>query len=154
MAITSKDYDLNVYVVDGVLRLSAYEHLYYDSPDPTPCATNNEKFHTLPIPLEPAYDKELSYLLGSDWTKHTYEEWQDYDDWEDYDRLKVAETPLMLRDWADGLPEYEPTLEHEWEGFNFQIEHGSSLTVHCLNCDETYEHRRLSFDEMRKVGLL
>lgn len=151
--LLSRGYDLNVYIVDGVLRLSAYEWHYDDSENPEPSSANTEKFITLPIPLESAYDKELSYLLGSDWNKYELESWQDYDSWEDLDRLKVAETPLMLFDWAKGLPEYEPVLEHEWEGFNFNIEHGTSLTVHCLNCDETYEHRRLSFDEMKALGI-
>ena len=131
----ASDYDLNVYIVDGVLNLTAYEQLYDDSSNPEPCATNNEKFTILPIPIEPAYDRELTYLLGEDWVKSRVEDWQDYDEWEDLKILATPDTPLILSEWAKGLPPYEPEIEHQWEDFNKTIPAGGTLLLHCLTCE-------------------
>jgi hypothetical protein len=150
-----KEYDLNVYVVDGVARLSAYQYQYSDHPtNPEPISTkmDNDSWITLSLPLEPMYHEEMSYLLGDkDWQS---QDWQDYDSpWESVEWLDCDEAPATLRAWVNGLPEYEPEVVHDWGDHNLDFPRGSILAVPCKNCDATYDVRRLSFDEMNGLGI-
>ncbi len=134
----SKLYDFNVYVVDGVVRLSAYEMKYLDNPENCePVETNTGKFTTLEIPMTMAHYGEVAYLLenpkwhtadddavlrliGSDNPTElerravAIDEWQDYDAWVGGQEWLDGLPTQRLKDWADGLPEYEAEPAHEW----------------------------------------
>lgn len=157
-----RTYDVNVYVVDGVVRLSAYEHKYSDNPEARePIETNTENFHTLELPMSDDCREEISYLLDSDeWDdleqhpEGIVEAWQDYDSpWEQVEWLYEGDTPEKIRVWADSLPEYAPQVAHEWVKNNFLgMERGTILRTQCKNCEATYDVRRLTVEEMSEIG--
>lgn len=164
----SRDYDINVYVVDGVLRLSAYELKYLDNPErQEPVESNGDKFITLEIPMTMEHYGEVAYLLTdpkwhtpnetfemADGEMYTAEElfalavdrWQDYDSWEGGEDWYNGLPTQRLKDWIDGLPEYEPEPAHEWERGSEEVfaelrratEFPTYITVKCRNCEETY----------------
>ena len=166
----SKDYDINLYVVDGVVRLSAYELKYLDDPkNRVPNETNHDKFTTLEIPMTMEHFGEVAYLLN-DPKWHTaaddevyrlvdtdnptdlerravaIDKWQDYDSWEGGEDWYNGLPTQRLKDWVDGLPEYEPEPSHEWERSTEEVfaelrratEFPTYVTTKCRNCDETY----------------
>lgn len=161
-AVKTREYDLNVYVVDGEVRLSAYQYLYTDHPtDPHPYATrtDNDSWITLTLPLDPMeYGKEIAYLLDDpDWADidgsefvSVAEKWDDTDfAWESMSWLDREDTPELLREWANGLPEYEPRTTHEWaEAPLTGLDYGESREVACLNCDTTYTQQRATWESM------
>lgn len=165
----SKQYDFNVYVVDGVVRLSAYEMKYLDNPrNCEPVETNTDKFTTLEIPMTMAHYGEVAYLLEDanwhtpkdgdrellDGEDHTALElravaidgWQDYDAWVGGVEWYLSLPTDRLRDWVDGLPEYEAEPAHEWTVSSHEVfeqlrvapERPVYAEVKCLNCEETY----------------
>ena len=146
----TNEYDINVYVVDGVVYLSAYEYTYSDAPQPEPNGTNTANFITLELPMDTGDADEIAYLLSDEnWQG---QDWQDYDSpWESKAWLSYA--PARIAEWSDGLPEYTPTVQHQWEEARFDLRYGESRQVKCLNCDATYEQKRLSWDELRGIGL-
>jgi hypothetical protein len=165
----SKSYDFNVYVVDGEVRLSAYEVKYLDNPEnAVPVETNTSNYHTLVIPMTMAHYGEVAYLV-EDPKWHTADDdavyrmidtdkptelerravaidnWQDYDAWVGGDEWYDGLPTQRLKDWVDGLPEYEPELAHEWVGsdeawntLKTATELPATATVKCANCEETY----------------
>ena len=166
--LKSKEYDYNIYVVDGVVRLSAYEVNYLDDPkNPRPCSTNTDKWITLEIPMTMEHYGEIAYLLENpkwhipdednlarlDTDTPTelerravaIEGWQDFDTWvggeEWYDGLPTQ----RLKDWLDGLPDYTPTLAHQWvdadlawQKLSQSTEFPATAEVACANCEATY----------------
>jgi hypothetical protein len=166
--VKSKEYEFNVYVVDGIVRLSAYEMRYLDNPEnQEPMETNGDKFHTIEIPMTMAHYGEVAYLL-EDPKWHTPKEkfemadgevftelelralaidgWQDYDAWEGGEDWYNGLPTQRLKDWVDGLPEYEPEPAHEWtlttqevfEQLRRSPERPVYAEVKCKNCEETY----------------
>jgi len=144
----TREYDLNVYVVDGVARLSAYEYTYSDSDDPQPNGTEMSKFVTLEVPMDEAHHDEVAFLLSDeDWHESPVEDWQDFDSpWENMAWLETA--PASIRAWGDALAEYEPTTQHEWELYTMNLAYGERRDVKCLNCDATYPLYRLTWEEL------
>jgi hypothetical protein len=147
----TREYDLNVYVVDGVARLSAYEYTYSDSDDPQPNGTNTSKFTTLEIPMDKEHADEVAFLLSDEeWQAESVDAWQEYDSpWENMAWLDTA--PESIKAWGQALAEYEPETQHEWELFTFDLKYGEHRDVACLNCDATYPMYRLSWDELVAV---
>lgn len=169
----SKEYEYNVYVVDGVLRLSAYEVKYLDNPEnQEPMETNTENFTTLEIPMTLTNYGEVAYLLAdpkwhtvkeelemADGEVYTEDElfalaieaWQDYDSWEGGEAWLAGLPTQRLADWVAGLPEYEPAPAHEWtmttpevfETLRLSPERPVYVDVKCKNCEETYQVGKL-----------
>ena len=169
----SKQYEFNVYVVDGVLRLSGYEMKYLDNPEnQEPMETNSDKWHTLEIPMDMEHFGEVAYLLedtkwhipkekpemadGTEPTKadlleEAIEGWQDYDAWEGGDDWYHGLPTQRLKEWVAGLPEYEPEPAHEWtmttpevfETLRLSPERPVYVDVKCKNCEETYQVGKL-----------
>jgi hypothetical protein len=167
--VKSKEYEFNVYVVDGMVRLSAYEMKYLDNPEnQEPAETNGDKFITLVIPMNMDHFGEVAYLLENpkwhvpkekpemaDGTEPTeldlravaIDGWQDYDSWEGGEDWYNGLPTQRLKDWVDGLPEYEPEPSHEWSMTSTEVfeqlrrspERPVYADVKCLNCDETYQ---------------
>lgn len=152
--MNTREYDLNVYVVDGVARLSAYEYTYSDAPEPEPNGTNTSKFITLEVPMDEAHSAEVAFLLSDDdWQDSSVEDWQDYDSaWENMAWLETA--PASLQAWGATLPEYMPETQHEWVNYQLDLKPGEHRDVPCANCDATYPLYRLTWTEMTaKVGV-
>lgn len=150
-------------------RLSAYEYQYSDRPDGgEPIGTRTDKWETLEIPLTRSNWEEIAFLLEDDnWASLDDVEWvieptaRDKDTalaekWDDHDGAwravsEFATAPEKIRDWVAGLPEYEPTRIHEYPEVKFDLAYGERRDVKCLNCDETYEQRRLSWEELQAI---
>lgn len=100
----TKDYDYNIYVLDGVLSLSAYQ-LEIAPNGHTQIRTDN--FKTLDIPMIESNKDEIAYLLDSEeWEDDAYG-WDEYDAWRGCDYLTEGDTPAMIAEWVNRLPEYE-----------------------------------------------
>ena len=169
----SREYEYNVYVVDAVVRLSAYELKYLDNPEnQEPMETNGDKFITLEIPMTMENYGEVAYLLenpkwhtpkekfemadGEVYTENelfalAVENWQEYDSWEGGTAWLDGLPSKRLHDWVNGLPEYEPAPAHEWtmttpevfETLRLSPERPVYVDVKCRNCDETYQVGKL-----------
>ena len=165
----SREYEYNVYVVDAVVRLSAYELKYLDNPEnQEPMETNGDKFITLEIPMTMENYGEVAYLLESpswhilkeelemaDGEVYTeaelfdlaVEAWQEYDSWEAGTAWVNGLPSKRLRDFVNGLPEYEPAPAHEWTMTTAEVFEQLRLSptrpvyadVKCKNCDESYQ---------------
>ena len=166
--LKSREYDYNIYVVDGVVRLSAYEVKYLDNPDdPRPMESNGSKWITLEIPMTMEHYGEIAYLLENPkW--HIPDEnalarldtdtptelekravaidgWQDFDTWVGGDDWYDGLPTKRLKNWIDGLPEYTPEYTHEWVNADEAWAKLSRATAYpateivaCANCDATY----------------
>jgi hypothetical protein len=167
--VKSREYEYNVYVVDAVVRLSAYELKYLDNPEnQEPMETNGDKFITLEIPMTMENYGEVAYLLESpswhilkeelemaDGEVYTeaelfdlaVEAWQEYDSWEAGTAWVNGLPSKRLRDFVNGLPEYEPAPAHEWTMTTAEVFEQLRLSptrpvyadVKCKNCDESYQ---------------
>jgi hypothetical protein len=132
--VKSKEYEFNVYVVDGMVRLSAYEMKYLDNPE-------NQEPKEKPEMADGTEPTEL------DLRAEAIEGWQDYDSWEGGEDWYNGLPTQRLKDWVDGLPEYEPEPSHEWSMTTAEVfdqlrrspERPVYADVKCLNCDETYQ---------------
>jgi hypothetical protein len=165
----SKSYDYNVWVSDGVVRLTAYEMKYLDNPEnQEPVESNTEKFHTIEIPMTMENYGEVSYLLeDSSW--HVVKEelemadgevyteaellalavdgWQDYDSWEGGTAWLNGLPSKRLKDFVNGLPEYEPAPAHEWTVTSAEVFEQLRIApvkpvyaeIVCKNCPESYQ---------------
>lgn len=170
--VKSKDYEFNVYVTDGIVNLSAYEMRYLDNPDnQEPTETNTEKYLTLEIPMTMAHYGEIAYLL-EDTKWHVADDdavslvvletdddpselerravaidnWQDYDSWVGGDEWLAGLPTQRLKDWVNGLPEYEAEPAHEWTTTSEEVFEQLRVAplkpvyaeIKCKNCEETY----------------
>jgi hypothetical protein len=167
----TREYDINAYVVDGVLRLTAYQYEYSDKPNGLgePISTNTSAdYLTLSLNMDSPNNAEaVAYLLDDEnWSvvnlvgepteqevwQAIVDKWQDYDSpWENMTWLDYA--PEQIRAWADMLPEYTPNLVHEWQDIALlpTLHRGETRQVKCLNCEATYEQSRLTMDEQYEM---
>lgn len=148
----TREYDLNVYVVDGVASLSAYEYTYSDAPNPEPNGTNTENYTTLRVPMSTMRSAEVAFLVRDpNWASNILASWDDYDSpWENMAWLDTA--PPSIKQWADALPEYTPQTRHEYSKAEFDLAYGESRDIKCLYCDEVYTQRRLSFEDFAQLN--
>ena len=99
----TKEYDYNVYVSEDVLSLCAYEQELSATGQ---LQTRTDKYKTLKIELTEANHEEIAYLLNTeDWQDDN--EWNEYDSWHDLNYLIEGDTPEVIKNWLDKLPEYE-----------------------------------------------
>jgi hypothetical protein len=174
--VKSKEYEYNVYVRDNKsVSLSAYEIKYLDNPEnQEPMETNTENYTTLEIPMTMENYGEVAYLLGdpkwhipkeefemADGEAYTeaelfdiaVEAWTDYDSWDGGTAWLNGLPSKRLRDFVNGLPEYEPAPAHEWtmttdevfEQLRLSPERPAYADVKCKNCDESYQVGKVSW---------
>lgn len=121
----TKEYDINFYVNEGVLSISAYELMIDSEGDIT---TNNDKWHTLSIKLNSTDPEDLRILdkvLGDEWDyldptfidlesdnldeeleQAIADNWQEFDEW--VDTKAIVDLGFQkIDEWYDNLPEYE-----------------------------------------------
>jgi hypothetical protein len=98
-------YDINIYVIDNVLHLLAYE-LSKTSTGFYTC--DYEKEIALLIPMDNQHHEEIAYLLDSEEWNDGEHDWEEYDEWETTDYLKEGNTPFLIKTWVRSLPEYIP----------------------------------------------
>lgn len=170
----SKEYEYNVYVQDNeTVSISAYEIKYLDNPEnQEPTETNTAKYITLGIPMTMENYAEIAYLLNDpkwhipkedveleDGEVYTEKElfgiavwaWVDYDSWEGGTAWLKGLPTKRLRDWVNGLPEYEAEPAHEWllgtvevfEQLRLSPDRPVFTDVKCKNCDESYQVGKL-----------
>jgi hypothetical protein len=120
----TNEYDVNIYVIDGIVNVLCYpmgvdEEGVFVSTD-----TTAEPIR-LPLPLDstdPAIQEMLGYLLGNDsyWdVSHDFLEegydWMDW--WEEHDEwtgtIAMQDAPQSLRVWLDTLPYYDAPVTEQ-----------------------------------------
>jgi hypothetical protein len=100
----TKEYDFNIYVIDGVLSLSAYQ-LEIASNGQRQLRTDN--YITKYYPMTEENYEEITYLLDSeDWIDEL-SNWEEYDAWGYNEHLTEGEVPASITEWVNSLPEYE-----------------------------------------------
>lgn len=121
----TQEYDINFYVNEGVLSISAYELMIDSEGDIT---TNSDKWHTLSIKLNSTDPEDIAILgkvLGDEWDyldpafidlesdnldeeleQAIADNWQEFDEW--VDTKTIVDIGLeKIDEWYDNLPEYE-----------------------------------------------
>jgi hypothetical protein len=103
--VTTNYYDFNLWAPeDTMLTLSAYEFEYNTEGD---LATNNSKWTTLELPVNPENMKAIKWLLHLFFGDENYGVYQDMDAWDgDAGNFHHESTPAVIREWALALPEY------------------------------------------------
>jgi hypothetical protein len=102
------------------------------------------KWHTVKEELEMA-DGEV--YTEAELFDLAVEAWQEYDSWEGGTAWLNGLPSKRLRDFVNGLPEYEPEPAHEWtmttaevfEQLRLSPERPVYADVKCKNCDESYQ---------------
>ncbi len=100
----TKDYDYNVYVLDGVLSLTAYQ-LEIASNGQIQMRTDN--YISEHYPMTPENHDAVAYLLDNEEWADDIAGWDEHDDWHGIDYLTQGNTPAMITEWVNNLPEYE-----------------------------------------------
>jgi len=100
----TKDYDYNIYVLDGVLSLSAYQleiasHGYIQ--------TRTDNYVSEHYQMTPDNHDVISYLLNSEDWADDIAGWDELDMWRDKEYLAEGDVPAMIAEWVNNLPEYE-----------------------------------------------
>lgn len=104
MTKTICQHEVNVYVLDGILKVLVYNVYCQDGERLDPLFDEPDHQLTLDMSNEDPIVKELiGYLLETpNYAFHDAEYWEEHDDWFDIEFL--LEGPPMLADWADGIP--------------------------------------------------
>lgn len=102
--VKSKDYDYNIYVLDGVLSLSAYQ-LEMTRDGYIQMRTDN--YITEHYPMTEENHDVIAYLLDNEEWDNDIAEWDECDIWRDKGYLTEGDAPVMITEWLDNLPEYE-----------------------------------------------
>jgi len=100
----TKDYEYNIYVLDGVLSLSAYQ-LEIASNGQVQVRTDN--YVSERYDMTPENHDVISYLLDSDDWADDIAYWDEHDDWHGLEYLTEGDVPAMIAEWVNNLPEYE-----------------------------------------------
>ncbi len=100
----SREYDYNIYVIDGVLSLSAYQ-LEIASNGQKQLRTDNYVSEHYPMTKE--NHEIVSYLLDSEEWDNDIADWDELDMWRDGGYLTEGDAPVMIAEWVNKLPEYE-----------------------------------------------
>lgn len=100
----SNEYDYNIYVIDGVLSLSAYQ-LERASNGQKQLRTDN--YVTQRYPMTKENHAIISYLLDSEDWADDIAYWDEMDIWQGKDYLTEGDVPVMIAEWVNALPEYE-----------------------------------------------
>lgn len=100
----TKDYDYNIYVLDGVLSLSAYQ-LEIASNGQIQIRTDN--YVSEHYQMTPENHDVISYLLDSEDWADDIAGWDEIDMWRGKEYLTEGNVPAMIAEWVNNLPEYE-----------------------------------------------
>lgn len=114
----TNEYDVNIYVIDGVVNVLCYP-MGVDEDNVFVYTDTTAEPIRLPLPLDstdPAIQEMIGYLLGNDnyWdvpheTLDKGHDWMDY--WEESDQwtgtIAMQDAPNILRVWLDTLPYYD-----------------------------------------------
>lgn len=118
----SRLFDVNVYVIDGVVKVIFYKLIYADAMNGTIVgADTTEKGEAGRIELNiHSQNREeieaIRYALDSDdYDDRPLNEWEEFDYWNTSEWFMQGESPKIFRDFTNGLQEYEPEIGHAWE---------------------------------------
>ncbi len=114
----SKLFDVNVYVIDGVVNVIFYKLIYSDALNGTvigaDTSSNGEAGKlTLNIHSRDAEEVEaIRYALDAqEYDEQQLNYWEEFDEWNTTDWFLQGDTPKIFRDFYDGLEPYEPELQ-------------------------------------------
>jgi len=139
MIMKSKLFDVNVYVIDGVVNVFFYKLIYADALNGSivgAATSKSGEAGRLAINIH-SQDREeieaIRYALDCDsYDDRPLNEWEEFDEWNTSEWFMQGDTPKIFRDFANGLQEYEPEIGHAWEPFT---EHGETTrTVFRCRC--------------------
>ena len=99
-----KEYDFNIYVLDGVVSLSAYQ-LEIAPNGQIQTRTDNYVSQRYPMTIENL--DAVSWLLDSEDWIDKIEDWDEHDSWEGYAYFAEGNTPAPILEWVKALPDYE-----------------------------------------------
>lgn len=116
----SKLFDVNVYVIDGMVNVIFYKLIYADAlnGDIVGADTSTEAGRvTLNIHSQDGEEIEaIRYALDSEeYDGQPLNDWEEYDAWNTSDWFMQGTAPRIFREFYDGLESYEPELGHAWE---------------------------------------
>ena len=119
----TKEYDINIYVIDNIVKVLCYEMKTDDKGIFVSTVTEKDPIR-LEIPIDTTnvhLQEILGFLLdkedywdvphefldaGYDWM----EWWEEHDEWTGMDALLSDSAPKLLRDWAKALPTYHAEI--------------------------------------------
>ncbi len=114
----SKLFDVNVYVIDGVVNVIFYKLIYSDALNGTvigaDTSSNGEAGKiALNIHSRDAEEVEaIRYALDAqEYDEQQLNYWEEFDEWNTTDWFLQGDTPKIFRDFYDGLEPYEPELQ-------------------------------------------
>lgn len=115
----SKLYDVNVYVIDGQVKVIFYKLIYSDALDGSvigadTSVTGEAGQVSFSInSTDPAVKEAIRYVLDAEeYDNRPLEEWEEFDEWNTTDWFLAGDTPRLVKEFADRLPEYEAMTEH------------------------------------------
>ena len=130
----SKLFDVNVYVIDGQVKVIFYKLIYADSLNGTIVGADTSEdgeagMVTLNIHTRDRDEIEaIRYALDSEeYDNRPLNEWEEFDEWNTSDWFMEGTAPRIFREFYDGLEPYEPKLDHYWETVPGTAPHAWSL---------------------------
>lgn len=134
----SKLFDVNVFVINGMVNVIFYKLIYADSLNGKIVGadtTSNGVAGRVQINIHSQdYDEieAIRYALDCDsYDDRPLNEWEEFDEWNTSEWFMQGDTPKIFREFVNGLEEYEPEIGHDWEP------NGPWPAQRC-RCGETY----------------
>lgn len=134
----SKLFDVNVFVINGMVNVIFYKLIYADSLNGKIVGadtTNNGVAGRVQINIHSQDYEEIEairYALDSDsYDDRPLNNWEEFDYWNTSEWFMQGESPKIFREFVNGLQEYEPEIGHNWEP------NGPWPAQRC-GCGETY----------------
>tara|TARA_B110000503_G_scaffold49712_1_gene80688 strand:+ start:1523 stop:1975 length:453 start_codon:yes stop_codon:yes gene_type:complete len=120
--MNTKLFDVNVYVIDGLVNVIFYKLIYADSQDGSIIGADTSEsgevgrvvlnLHT----TDPVEMDAIRYALDSEeYNNRQLTEWEEYDAWNASTWFMLGNSPEIFSNFYNSLAEYEPTLDHFWE---------------------------------------
>ena len=114
----SKFFDVNVYVVDGVVNVIFYKLIYSDQLNGEVIGADtseNGVAGKLALNIHSRNTDEVEairYALDAqEYDEQQLNYWEEFDEWNTTDWFLAGETPRILREFYDGLEPYEPEIQ-------------------------------------------
>ena len=143
----SKLFDVNVYVIDGMVNVIFYKLKYSDAGDGVPAeadTTDAGEVGRVSLVLASKDGEEIEairYALDAEeFDNRPLTEWEEFDEWNTSDWFMEGTAPRIFREFYDGLEEYEPELTHIWETVPGTAEHVWSMdALRRCKCGAEYQ---------------
>jgi hypothetical protein len=153
ITMKSRLFDVNVYVVDGMVNVIFYKLIYADALNGKIVgADTSDQGEAGRVSLnihatDPDTVEAIRYALDSDsYDDRPLNDWEEYDAWNTSEWFMQGDSPKIFRDFTNGLESYEPTLGHLWEFVPGTASHSWSLdALRRCSCGAEYRVERVGF---------